>query len=246
MLRYGQEPKSRSKPVLKLGLGAGAARNGVFAPVLSIAVVACHPRQSWCALSVTPVPRHMCLHSAGKRSSDRSQQLRTPHLTTATPFHSSTRASHGPSVIHSLLRAFRCKSYSTRVCADGFVRCCESPSSLNTLAFVLMGGGMSSYGFQCDQARHPLLRKIFDYFPFVVSICQPTPQALSLCQPFQGCSKPPLALRASSCTGCLGPMVKPISGGRRTTKKNANLQGSSRQRQYQKKQASSSLPTSLR
>jgi hypothetical protein len=35
-LRYGQEPESRPKPVLKLGLGAGAARDGVFAPVLSI------------------------------------------------------------------------------------------------------------------------------------------------------------------------------------------------------------------
>jgi hypothetical protein len=188
----------------------------------------------------------MCLHSAGKRASDRSQQLRTPHLTTATPFHSSTRAPHGRSVIHRLLRAFRCEAYSTRVGADGCVRCCEPPSSLNTLAFVLMGGGMSFNGFRCDQARHPLLRKIFDYFHFVVSIYQPTPQALSLCQPFQRCSKPQLALRASSCTGCLGPMVKVISGGRGTTKKNANLQRSSRQRQYQQKQASSSLPTSLR
>jgi hypothetical protein len=237
--------ESRSRPVIKLGLGAGAARDGVLAPVLSI-LVARHPSQPCCALSVTPVPRHMCLHSAGKRSSDRSRQLPTPHLTTATPFRSSTRAPRGSSVIHSLLRAFRCKAYSTRVCADRWVCCCELPSSLNTLAFVLMGGGMSFHGFQYDQARHPPLRKIFDYFPFVVAICQSTPRALPLCQLFQGPSKTPLPLRASSCTGCLGPMVTTISGGRGTTEKNAILQRSSRQRQYQQKQASSSLSTLLR
>jgi hypothetical protein len=53
--------ESRSRPVIKLGLGAGAARDGVFAPVPSI-LVARHPSQPCCALSVTPVPHHMCLH----------------------------------------------------------------------------------------------------------------------------------------------------------------------------------------
>lgn len=173
-----------------------------------------HPSQPSCPLfrhtSSTP---HVLAKRAGKRSADRSQQLPTPHLTTATPFHSSTRAARGSGVIHSLLRTFRCKAYSTRVCADGCIRCCEPPLSLNTLAFVLMGGGMSFHGFQYDQARHPLLRNIFDYFPVVVAICQPTPRALPLCQPFQGPSKTPLPLRASSCTGCLGPLVTTISGG---------------------------------
>jgi hypothetical protein len=80
---------------------------------------------------------------------------------------------------------------------------------------------MSFYGLQYDQARRPLLGKIFDYFPFVVAIRQPTPRALPLSQLFQGRPKTALALRASSCTGCLGPIVTPISGGRGATGKDA-------------------------
>jgi hypothetical protein len=130
MLHHGQETKSRSRPVLKLGLGAGAAGDGVFAPVLPFWWPAI-PASPAAPCSVTPVPRHVCLHSAGKRSTDRSQQLLTLHLTIATPFHSITRAPRGRSVLHSLLRTFRCNAYSTRVCADRWVFGCELPSSLS-------------------------------------------------------------------------------------------------------------------